>query len=971
MVQSRRDLFKKQLIAQSYSGGGQGIRSASQTPDGWSIAAVEFDKLGRPVKSYNPFYASTPTGAIPQNTKYTEVLNYDALGRTTSVRLQDNTTVSTAFSDTSNTPTGFNKTCVTVTDQAGKQRRQVADSLGRIVRVDEPDASGNLGAVDAPNQPTYYEYDGNDNLSKVTQSDGTVTQERLFKYDSLSRLTHERQVEANATLNDLGVKVTMGGMWTKVLKYDADGHLLEGVDARGVKTSFVYDGLNRVTSVTFTDDTPTVTYTYDQARTGFYNNGALTRVETASGATARPETLSTATEFDYDKMGRVVKHRQAIGTQTYSLEYGYNLAGQLTSEKYPSGRIINVGYDANGRLSQISDASRTYLNNLQYQSNGGALSGMTLGNGVQQSFGYNDRLQMTQIAWSKDSNLIQRYDYAFGQINAQTNQVDATKNNGQLAQIESYNGGTVSNPTKQFTQKFIYDSIGRLEKETEHRGDNGNQVYQQKFSYDRFGNRYLKQAENPANQNPLMPTFIEDNNIDRATNRFASNTNTSYDEAGNVTTDNKYRALKYFYDANGRMYKTSTSNDTNQNYAVFDASGSKVATKVNEAWRFLIYDIGGKLIAEYGGMTATDEGGVKYIHRDLQSSTRCITRASGQVQARLDYQAFGEEIPANIGQRTATGYGTQDSLRQRYGLTERDEATGLDDTWWRKHENRSGRWTSPDPYNGSMNLGNPQSFNRYSYVENEPTNFVDPSGLQLQLRKVCRTIGYRMAFVDGQYDSTWEIIGCNYEFAWVDDVGEGIGGGGSTQTRGCGVNPVTGKPWIMNDRPDPQTGLRQGGLGNIRPGNGGRGGFRERTGAKHDAVDIVAPVGTNILANRSGKVVAAISGYKPANTSKKRDAQAGGLGNVVIIDHGDGIYTMYAHLTDVSVKVGDSVKQGEILGTSGRTGNANNDQQPEEDDHVHFAVFTGPVKKNGFPVSKSQYKNPVIYLNSPCPKKED
>jgi RHS repeat-associated protein len=55
---------------------------------------------------------------------------------------------------------------------------------------------------------------------------------------------------------------------------------------------------------------------------------------------------------------------------------------------------------------------------------------------------------------------------------------------------------------------------------------------------------------------------------------------------------------------------------------------------------------------------------------------------------------------------------------------------GLDHTWFRKNENKAGRWTSPDPYNGSATIGDPQSFNRYSYVTNQPTNFVDPSGLQ-------------------------------------------------------------------------------------------------------------------------------------------------------------------------------------------------------------------------------------------------
>jgi RHS repeat-associated protein len=57
---------------------------------------------------------------------------------------------------------------------------------------------------------------------------------------------------------------------------------------------------------------------------------------------------------------------------------------------------------------------------------------------------------------------------------------------------------------------------------------------------------------------------------------------------------------------------------------------------------------------------------------------------------------------------------------------ERDEASGVDHAWWRTYESESGRWTTPDPYTGSMSVGDPQSFNRYSYVENDPGNFVDP-----------------------------------------------------------------------------------------------------------------------------------------------------------------------------------------------------------------------------------------------------
>ena len=50
-------------------------------------------------------------------------------------------------------------------------------------------------------------------------------------------------------------------------------------------------------------------------------------------------------------------------------------------------------------------------------------------------------------------------------------------------------------------------------------------------------------------------------------------------------------------------------------------------------------------------------------------------------------------------------------------------------TLWRKFDSSSGRWTSPDPYGGSMSVASPQTFNRYSYVNNDPVNQVDPSGL--------------------------------------------------------------------------------------------------------------------------------------------------------------------------------------------------------------------------------------------------
>jgi hypothetical protein len=172
---------------------------------------------------------------------------------------------------------------------------------------------------------------------------------------------------------------------------------------------------------------------------------------------------------------------------------------------------------------------------------------MTLGNGNTETFTLNDRLQMTSQSLKMGTTVLQKYDYDYGEIDGTGNLV-TTKNNGQLGRIESYIG-----TAKQSTQKFLYDHVGRLKESAEYRGDNNNLTYKQKFDFDRFGNLYRKTASNPTagQQNPLLYTPIEDAHISKSTNRFT--TNTTYDDAGNVTTDNKFRSMGFAYDANGRQ----------------------------------------------------------------------------------------------------------------------------------------------------------------------------------------------------------------------------------------------------------------------------------------------------------------------------------------------------------------------------------------------------------------------------------
>jgi len=200
-------------------------------------------------------------------------------------------------------------------------------------------------------------------------------------------------------------------------------------------------------------------------------------------------------------------------------------------------------------------------------------------------------------------------------------------------------------------------------------------------------------------------------------------------------------------------------------WTVYDALGNRVATKINDVWQLMVYDAFGKLVAEYG-VPAEGSGGVNYIQQDWQGSVRAVANSNGHVVARTDHQAFGEEIGVGVGLRKIEhGYSADRATRQGYGLTENDESSGLNHTWFRKLENQAGRWTSPDPYNGSMSVGNPQSFNRYSYVENQPTNFVDPSGLFLEV--VC---------LPNHWDPSTATLTAGACFVIFSGVGLGSGG---------------------------------------------------------------------------------------------------------------------------------------------------------------------------------------------------
>lgn len=96
-------------------------------------------------------------------------------------------------------------------------------------------------------------------------------------------------------------------------------------------------------------------------------------------------------------------------------------------------------------------------------------------------------------------------------------------------------------------------------------------------------------------------------------------------------------------------------------------------------------------------------------------------------------------------------------------------------------------------------------------------------------------------------------------------------------------------------------------------------------GRSHKGIDLRAPKGTPFVAADAGTVT--FSGWK------------GSYGYLIIVNHGNGIQTKYAHCNSMSVSAGDSVTKGQVLGTIGSTGNATGNV-------LHFEVVVNGVQKN-------------------------
>lgn len=674
--------------------GRPGKTESSEDGLGYTIVATtQYLQAGRITITSNPM--RTTAASTDGSTRVTK----DEQGRTVTIETFSGTGTLTGVVASS-----YDANTTTMIDQAGKARRSIADGLGRLVRVDEPDSAGNLGSVSAPVQPTKYSYDV---LGKLTRVEQDTQPARRFVYDALSRLKQAANPE-NGTIN---------------YAYDDNGNLLTRTDARTVVTTLSYDGLNRVISKTYSGPgpggtTPTVTYSYDDAAVP-NSKGLLTAVTSS---------VSRYSYGSYDAMGRVLTGTQTTDGQSYPMSYQYNLAGAMVAETYPSGRVVVTEYDNAGRIAGVrKDASSYYAGGvagtadaMSYTAHG-ATATMKLGNGRWEHTNYNSRLQPIQIGLgtsSADSSLL-RLDYGYG----------GSSNNGNVLTQDIAIGGTT------ISQSYVYDSLNRLSSATE------TGAWTQTYDIDRYSNRAVRAGSyipNPA-LTPQSANSTDFSAFDQGSNRLnpAIMSGVAYDNSGNQTSEPNQT---FTYDGENRLVLYNGGNPINGATYFYDGDGNRVKTVTANGTTIFVRDIAGTLIAEYPS-SALAGGGTSYFTSDTLGTPRVITNAVGGVKARHDYLPFGEEIG-----RSLPGY-FGDNVRQKFTSKERDVETGLDYFGARYYSSMLGRFTSPDEFAGGpqevstrnsadsakqalpyADITNPQSLNKYQYCLNNPLRYVDLDG---------------------------------------------------------------------------------------------------------------------------------------------------------------------------------------------------------------------------------------------------
>jgi RHS repeat-associated protein len=642
---------------------------------GYSAVMTSYDVMGRPTKGSNPTEMTAlwvPAGDDAANGWVWTNQSYDWNGRPLVTTNADGTTRENTYGGCG--CAGSEQT--TVRDEQGRRKRYTKDVLGRMVKVEELNWDQSLYAT------TTYTYNIRDQITSINQQGQT----RSMAYDGYGRLQSRTTPEQGTT----------------GYTYFADNTTQTVTDARGATTTFAYNNRKLVTGITY--GVPSGVAATSNVSFGYDSVGNRTSMTDGLGSMS----------YVYNTISQLTSESRTFTgfADPYTLHYGYNLGGQLKFITNPWGAQVAYGYDKVGRPTNVSGSGyagvSSYVNSMSYRAFG--LKQMSYNNGRTLSVQYDNRLRATQ--WNIPGVLRMQYGYGW----EKTGRVEFVRN--------------VDDET--LDRYYGYDHIGRLivsRSGNEARLALQEQVpllyngpYSHNYHYDQWGN--ITAREGWGGENPSFTASYTNN----------KRAGSTYDAAGNVTNDG---GQNFTYDAMGQAATASYTGYLLQQY--YDGNGLRSKKVDGGATTYYLRSsvLGGQVVAETTGggtfqrgyvylggelVALQHGGGVYWMHQDPVAKSKRVTDGSGTVVSTVELDPWGGN----------TNRSSNDAFQPPKFTTYERDGNASDEAMFRRYNRWWSRFDQPDPYDGSYNLSDPQSFNRYAYVQNDPVNFVDPSGLDPQ-----------------------------------------------------------------------------------------------------------------------------------------------------------------------------------------------------------------------------------------------
>ena len=585
------------------------------------------------------------------------------------------------------------------------------DALGRALTKTAPDGSVTQTAyhglvtveTNANNQTRTVNKNARGEVYTVTDA---LNQTMTYAYDPIGNLTSTTDSVGNvvsATYDLRGHKIASSdpdlGAWT--YSYDTLSELVSQTDAKSQTTTFGYDKLGRL--IQRIEPDMTCTWVYDTAAKGI---GKLT----SASITAGPAN-GYARAFAYDSLGRPSQTTTTVNSASYIFSAGYDSNGHLSNVTYPSGFIAHYSYNALGYSNALTDgvtnAVHWTLNTLDAEQH---ITQQTSGNGVVANQSFDPKTGRLLSVGAGFQNGVENLTFTYDGL-------------GNLVGRSDGNGS--------FSETFTYDPLNRLTSAAISTG-----TYPAKnFAYDPIGNLTSKSDvgtytyPTPGAAQPhavtgigagtIATSFSYDANGNQTAGLGRSITWTSYNKPAAITQGS--RTLSFLDDPNHQRFQQVTPQGTT---LYFDSFGAHAEFMPGSGQWNEYLKVGNVLVGVRFLALATETVTLRYFHTDHLGSIAVITDGNGAVAERLSYDAWGKRRFAN-GADDPSGSITSQTT---YGFTGQEElsVTGLVHLNGRVYDSLIGRMMSADPT--VPDALNPQAWNRYSYVGNDPLTFTDPTG---------------------------------------------------------------------------------------------------------------------------------------------------------------------------------------------------------------------------------------------------